>query len=77
MVWFACWRPSTHAKRLTNLFHEFFSSEQTSGILLIICTIASILLVNSSLGTAHLNFWHSYFGFTAGPVTLHYRSMTA
>ncbi len=59
-------------KKLTSLFREFLASEQTSGILLIICTIASLLLANSSLGTAYLDFWHSAAGFTAGPISLNF-----
>lgn len=59
-------------RKLSTLFREFLASEQTSGILLIICTIASILLANSSLGPAYLDFWHSHVGFAAGPIKLSY-----
>lgn len=44
---------------LTRLFIDFFESEKTSGIILILCTIASITLANSSFGTDYLELWHT------------------
>ncbi|OGU14075.1 MAG: Na+/H+ antiporter NhaA [Geobacteraceae bacterium GWC2_53_11] len=44
---------------LTTLFIDFFESEKTSGIILILCTIASITLANSSFGTDYLELWHT------------------
>jgi Na+:H+ antiporter, NhaA family len=46
--------------RLTKLFNDFFESEK-GGVLLIICTIISLLLANSSLSESYLNFWHFTF----------------
>jgi Na+:H+ antiporter, NhaA family len=43
--------------RLTKLFNDFFESEK-GGVLLIGCTIISLLLANSSLSESYLNFWH-------------------
>ena len=36
--------------KLTKYFHQFFHNSQSSGILLIICVILSLLIANSSLG---------------------------
>ncbi len=36
--------------KLTKLFLEFLESEQSSGICLILCTIASIIITNSYFG---------------------------
>ncbi len=47
--------------RLTKLFNDFFESEK-GGVLLIACTIVSLLLANSSVSEAYLNFWHFHFG---------------
>jgi NhaA family Na+:H+ antiporter len=47
---------------LSNTFNQFFSSEKTSGILLIICTIISLIITNSSVGEAYLSFWHLKLG---------------
>lgn len=49
-------------RKLSNTFKEFFDSEKSSGILLIICTIASLLIANSVIGANYLNFWKMYVG---------------
>ncbi|MFN7118463.1 MAG: Na+/H+ antiporter NhaA [Saprospiraceae bacterium] len=46
------------ATRLTTLFKEFFASERTGGILLLVCTAFSLLLANSAWSAAYLHFWH-------------------
>lgn len=43
---------------LSKAFQNFFDSEKSSGILLIICTVVSLGLANSDLGAAYLGFWH-------------------
>lgn len=48
--------------RVTNLYKEFTASEQASGILLILATILSIALANSSIGPAYQHFWHHKIG---------------
>jgi NhaA family Na+:H+ antiporter len=52
--------------RLTRLFVEFLESEQASGIILILCTVASIAIANSFLGKSYLDFWHAKVGFDFG-----------
>jgi len=44
--------------KLTKLFNNFFQSEKTAGLLLIFCTILSLLISNSSLQTGYVHFWH-------------------
>ena len=46
--------------RLTKVFNEFFESEK-SGVLLIVCTIISLVLANSFFGETYLHFWHFDF----------------
>jgi len=46
--------------RLTKLFNDFFESEK-GGVLLIACTIISLLLANSSFNESYLNLWHFDF----------------
>jgi NhaA family Na+:H+ antiporter len=41
----------------TKLFKEFFSSEKSGGLILIGCTIVSMLLANSSFAHEYLSFW--------------------
>ena len=52
--------------KLTKLFIEFFESKRASGIILILCTIFSIAIANSSLGKVYLDFWHTKIGFEIG-----------
>lgn len=56
--------------RVTNLFKEFFESEQASGILLLLSAIAAMLLANSVLGTKLVDFWHIQLGWDFGAVYL-------
>lgn len=44
-----------------NLFIDLLNSERTSGILLLICTVISLWLTNSSAGHDYLAFWHQEF----------------
>ena len=56
--------------KLTKLFTEFFESEQTSGVILILCTIASIAIANSAFGNGYIDFWHAKLGFDFGGIHL-------
>ena len=42
---------------LSNTFQQFFDSEKSGGILLIICTAVSLLIANSSSGADYLGYW--------------------
>lgn len=46
--------------KLTRLFRNFFENLK-GGILLIICTIISLLLANSSIAENYQNLWHAAF----------------
>lgn len=48
---------------LTKLFVDFFESEKTSGIILILCTMTSIAIANSYFGKDYSDFWHTRIGF--------------
>jgi len=52
--------------KLTHLFSDFFESEKTSGIILIFCTITSIAIANSNLGTDYLALWHTKIAIGVG-----------
>jgi Na+:H+ antiporter, NhaA family len=58
--------------KLSRLFIEFFDSERASGIVLIACTLTSILIANSLFGKGFIDFWHLKVGFDAGFLALHY-----
>ena len=58
--------------KMTLLFKEFFSTEQSSGIILIIATIISIAIANSAWGESYSHFWHTKVGFDTGSIHLKY-----
>lgn len=43
--------------KLTKLFNEFFNSEKAGGLILIICTVISLIIANSGAGEAYNSFW--------------------
>ena len=43
--------------RLTYLYNEFFKSEKTGGIILVIVTLFSIIMANSMWQESYLSFW--------------------
>lgn len=47
---------------LANTYNAFFRSETSGGLLLVACTIVSLLVANSTLGSAYLQFWHASLG---------------
>jgi NhaA family Na+:H+ antiporter len=49
-------------RKLSKSFKAFFDSEKSSGILLIICTVVSILIANSAFGSQYLGLWKMYLG---------------
>jgi len=46
----------------SNLFKEFFDSERSGGLILVVCTIISIILANSGLQESYLSFWNYKLG---------------
>ena len=58
--------------KLTRLFTEFIRSEQASGVILMACTVISIVIANSPLGKDFLDFWHVKVGFEIGGLQLKY-----
>ncbi|MDO6736459.1 Na+/H+ antiporter NhaA [Wenyingzhuangia sp. 2_MG-2023] len=55
--------------KITKLYKEFFNSEKTSGLILIICTILSLTIANSNSGTDYNSFWNIQF---AGHSIIHW-----
>jgi NhaA family Na+:H+ antiporter len=48
--------------KLTSIFKNFFQNEKAGGILLIVVTLISIILANSSFNESYLTFWETYIG---------------
>ncbi|TAL91103.1 MAG: Na+/H+ antiporter NhaA [Candidimonas sp.] len=53
---------ATAEQRLSQTFKQFFDSEKAGGILLIVCTVISLLLANSPLGDVYLHIWRVHVG---------------
>jgi NhaA family Na+:H+ antiporter len=47
---------------LKSLFSDFFQSEKSSGIVLIACTVLSLLIANSAWGEGYIHFWETSIG---------------
>ncbi|MEW6125829.1 MAG: Na+/H+ antiporter NhaA [Acidobacteriota bacterium] len=45
-------------RKLSQAFKNFFDSEKSSGVILIICTAVSLAITNSPFGATYLGFWH-------------------
>lgn len=45
--------------RTSKLFHTFFESEKAGGLVLMACTLISLLLANSVFSSDYLHFWHT------------------
>lgn len=45
----------------TKLFKDFFDSEKAGGMVLIFCTILSLLIANSAFGESYHHFWQTQF----------------
>ncbi|MHC1738652.1 MAG: Na+/H+ antiporter NhaA [Ignavibacteriaceae bacterium] len=51
----------------TQLLKEFLKSEQAGGFILIACTVVSLIISNSSLGSSYIGIWETkMFGHTIG-----------
>jgi NhaA family Na+:H+ antiporter len=57
---------------LTKLFRDFFNSEKIGGIVLLFCTILSLVIANSSFGGSYIDFWHSYIDLSFSSINLKY-----
>lgn len=49
-------------RKLSKTFNNFFHSEKSSGMLLIICTVISLITTNSVIGANYLSLWQMYVG---------------
>lgn len=48
--------------KIRNTFKDFIESEKTGGLLLILCTIVSLLIANSSIGVSYVSMWETSLG---------------
>ena len=60
------------AGKFVNLFNGFFESEKVAGLLLVICTIISLVVANSSFGEGYIHFMHQKVDLSFANVSLSY-----
>ncbi len=48
--------------RLTDAFKDFLENERAGAVILIVCTVVSLVVANTAFGPAYLKFWHGYLG---------------
>jgi NhaA family Na+:H+ antiporter len=60
------------SNKSAGIFKEFFDSEKAGGLLLIICTIISIIVANTSIGDGYLHFWHGHINLSFSKIQLNY-----
>ena len=53
--------PQNSLQKLSSTFEAFVNSEKSSGIILILCTLLSLLLTNLWLGQTYIDFWQQKF----------------
>lgn len=62
-----------HMKQnLATLFQDFFHSEKIGGVILILCTLLSISIANSSFGESYLHIWHQEIGFSLSEFSMYH-----
>ena len=58
--------------RFSNLFKGFFDSEKVAGLLLVICTVISLLIANSSIGEHYIHLVHRNLDLSFLNISLNY-----
>lgn len=48
--------------KLTKAFKDFLQNERAGAVILIVCTVVSLVVANTALGPSYINFWHGYLG---------------
>jgi NhaA family Na+:H+ antiporter len=58
--------------KTTGIFNDFFNSEKAGGLILIACTIVSVVIANTFAGEGYLHFWHSHLDLSFSKISLNY-----
>ncbi len=59
-------------KRYLDIYKEFLESEKSGGLILIACTVVSLLVANSPLREWYQHLWHSYVDLSFSGLSLKY-----
>lgn len=58
--------------KFTDMFADFFKSEKSAGILLLVCTVISLIIANSSFAVPYLHLIHTKLDLSFAFVSLNY-----
>lgn len=50
------------SQQLSTAFKDFVAQEQSGAIILIVCTVISLIIANTAFGPSYISFWHGYIG---------------
>lgn len=56
----------------SRLYKDFFDSEKAGGLILLFCTIISLIIANSGWGENYVHFWHKYIDLSFAGLSLKY-----
>lgn len=59
-------------RRFKHLFRDFTNSEKSGGLVLLFCTIMSLIVANGNWGDNYTHFWHQYLDFSFSRIQLNY-----
>lgn len=59
-------------RRFTHMYREFTNSEKSGGLILLFCTIISLIIANGTWGDNYTHFWHQYLDLSFSRVQLNY-----
>ena len=59
-------------RRFRHLFRDFTNSEKSGGLVLLFCTILSLIIANGNWGDSYTHFWHQYLDLSFSRVQLNY-----
>jgi Na+:H+ antiporter, NhaA family len=59
-------------RKFRNLFKGFFDSEKVAGLVLLICTVISLVIANSAVGDSYIHFMHQKLDLSFSGVDLNY-----
>ena len=59
-------------RNFSSLFKDFFDSEKVGGLLLLFCTVISLIIANSSIGSSYSHMIHQRIDLSFASVSLDY-----
>lgn len=58
--------------KITSLLKEFLESEKAGGVILLVCTIISLIIANGQWGSSYIDFWQRHADLSFASVRLNY-----